>query len=356
MVDAVIDKVTISSPSFIPDHIHIVNHTDLLLHASDASANAYFETSTSTRTRVTIDGLRISIEDIAYYVNVKGPFYTGWLDNGLLTVDIGQKRVEGDGVSITLDLEFPSHDSENPTEGDILRVLEAKVDVPGLTFSLDQTRHWIFNKLVTEPLLGPLVRTAVSLVLSSQIKGALEALNLKLCATRDEAVALKGANSGPLRLEDYWEALLRPNEPSPTQSSPSVDEIVNEDPRLELTTHVQTEATGKGIIRTTIVEDGEGEPQSETVLAIGIGEQILPGLGGPNTEPPPTLVEQGREALDELDQVRKKAKTTIESTRDEANDATEQIRQRAASAGERLQRKKSRMEKNPDWRSHAFDL
>lgn len=355
-LDAVIDKVTITSPSFIPDHIRITNHSDLLLRASEGATDAYFETSTSTRTRIVIDGLRISIEDIAYYVNAKGPFYTGWLDNGLLTVDIGQKQTEGDGLSVTLDLEFPSQEGQTPNHGDILKVLEAKVDIPGLTFSLDQTRHWIVNKLITQPLLGPLVRTGISLALSSQIKAGLEALNNQLCTIRDKTKAFKGGEPSSLRLEDYWQALIQPEEPSPPPSIAPSDDIHNGETSPGPTTHVQTETTGKGIIRTTLVEDAEGEPQSETVLAIGIGEQILPGVGGPDTKPPPTLVEQGREALDELDDARKKAKTRIQTTREEVNDATEQVRHRAAIAGERLQRKKSRMAKNPDWRSHAFDL
>ena len=357
-LDMVVDKVTLASPSFIPDHIQVTNHTDFLLRASDATTDAYFDTSTSTRTRIVIRGLRISVEDIAYYLNAKGPFWLGWLDNGLLTIDVGGKRVEGDGVSLVLDIEVPSQENrERDRDHDLFRVLDAKVDVPGLVFSLNQTRHWIFNTLVTQPLLGPLVRTGISLVLSAQIKASLEALNTRLCTLRDKAQAMHGGDSSALSIEDYWAAFTQSQEvtpPSPDVSMHSASasqEEQEESPQV----HVETEATTKGIIRTTVTENSNGETQ-ETVLAIGIGEQVLPGLGGPDVEPSPTLAEQGRAALDELDQVRKGAKEQVGQVRDEAVEANEVVRDRLEAAGARLQRRRSRFSKNPDWKSSAFDL
>lgn len=352
-LDMVVDRVTLASPSFVPDHIQVTNHTEFLLRASDGTTDAYFDTSTNTRTRIVVRGLRISVEDIAYYLNAKGPFWLGWLDNGLLTIDVGGKRVEGDGVSLSLDIEVPSQENRQG-DHDLFRVLDAKVDVPGLAFSLDQTRHWIFNTLVTQPLLGPLVRTGISLVLSAQIKAGLEALNNHLCTLRDKAQAMHGGDSSDLSIEDYWAAFTQSKEAVPTSSDQSVHSA-SPSQEQELQTHVETEATTKGIIRTTITENPNGETQ-ETVLAIGIGEQVLPGLGGPDVEPSSTLANEGRAALDDLDQVRKNAKEQVGQVRDEAVEANEVARSRLLAAGTRMQQGRSRFAKNPDWKSSAFDL
>jgi hypothetical protein len=355
-LDIVVDKVTLASPSFIPDHVQISNYTDFSLRASDATPDSYFETSTSTRTRVLIRGLRISVEDIAYYLNAKGPFLTGWLDNGLLTVDVGGKRVEGDGVSIALDIEVPSRESREGDQ-DLFRVLDAKVDVPGLAFSLKQTRHWIFNTLVTQPLLGPLVRTGVSLVLSAQIKAGLEALNTRLCSLRDKAREIHGKESSALLIEDYWEAFTQSQQKETRIHSPG-NSICSDSPSHDrgTQTRVETEATTKGIIRTTVTEDPDGETQSETVLAIGIGEQILPGLGGPDIEVVPTLTEQGREVLEDLDQLQKGAKSQVKEVVGEVTDANEVTRARLSAAAAQMQRRRSQFAKDPDWRSSAFEL
>lgn len=355
-LDMVIDKVTLASPSFIPDHIQVTNHTEFILRASSAVRNEdrFYRSSTTTRTRVVVDGLRISIEDIAYYLNAKGPFWSGWLDNGLLTIDVGGKQVIGDGISLMFDVEVPS--LEDRSSGDYLfKVLDAKVDVPGLAFQMKQTRHWIFNTLVTQPLLGPLVRTATSLILSAQIKRALESLNSSLCDLRAKAQRVTGKHTNELKFMDYWEAITHHQEPAPSHTA-SVRSQSPTTVEQEPHTHVETETTTKGIIRTTVVEDAEGEPQSETVLAIGIGEQILPGLGGPTPEQPPTLVEQTRKALDELDEARREARDTAKTAIQDVRHATEDVRQRKASAEERIPDKKAKLSKVPDWRSSNFDI
>ncbi|KAG8760217.1 hypothetical protein FRC14_003648 [Serendipita sp. 396] len=352
-LDLVIDKVTLASPSFVPDHLRIINHTELELRASDAIEEGFMESSSSTRTRINIDGLRISIEDIAYYLNAKGPLCLGWMDNGLITVDVGEKRVEGEGISILLDLEIPSSEVRQATDK-VFRVLDAKVDVPGLTFSLDQTRHWIFNALVTQPLLGPLVRTGLSMALSSQIKSSLEAFSNTLSSLHQKAKALHSGDASSVTLEDYWGAFTYPD--SPTTSPSHETSSASLSPSPDVHTQVETEVTTKGVVRRTRVENLEGEIQSETVLAIGVGEQILPGLGGPEIEDPPTLAEQGREALGDLEELRQKAKGKAAATIEEADGIRETVKERIALAGKRTGRTKARDVKSPDWRSPAFDL
>ncbi|KAG8834792.1 hypothetical protein FRC17_007109 [Serendipita sp. 399] len=354
-LDLVIDKVTLASPSFVPDHIRVTNHAEVELRASEAVEQGFMKSSSSTRTTVKIDGLRISVEDIAYYLNAKGPLCLGWMDNGLLTIDVGGKRVEGEGLSILLDIEVPSSESQ-PTTDDIFKVLSAKVDIPGLAFSLDQTRHWIFNTVVTQPLLGPAVRAGLSLVLSSQIKALLESVNESLRSLRNKAANLRGGDVNSVTLEDYWNAVTHKDISDPDTSANHGSSGASTPPSTDVHTRTETEVTTKGIVRTTIVDDAEGEPQSETVLAIGIGEQILPGLGGPDIEDPPTLTEQAREALDELDDVRKAAQGKAAAATEEVDDVRETVRERIATAGDRMRRTRARVVKEPEWRSVVFDL
>lgn len=352
-LDMVVDKVTLASPSFVPDLIQVTNKTDFLLRASDATDDAYFDTSTSTRTRIVVRGLRLSIENIAYYLNAKGPCWLGWLDNGLLTIDIGGKRVEGDGVSLVLEIEVPSQ-KDRERDHDLFRVLDAKVDVPGLAFSMNQTRHWLFNTLVTQPLLGPLVRTGISFVLSAQIKSGLEALNARLSTLRDKSQAMHKGDSSALSIADYWAAVTHSEEATPP-SPETLGGSASHSQEHEIHKHVETEATTKGIIRTTVTENPDGETH-ETLLAIGISEQVLPGLGGPNVEPSSTLVDEGRSALNDLDRVRQDATNRVGQVRDEAVEASEVVRSRLVAAGERMQQGRSLFAKKSDWKSSAFDL
>ena len=374
-LDLVFDRLTLSSPAFIPDHIHITNYSDVLLDASDATPGGSYEFTSSTRSKITIDGLRISARDIAYYLNAKGPVYTGWLDSGLLTIDVGQQGTGGEGIKVAVELEFASQKLSHTDDSDLFKVLEVKVDVPGLKFILNDTRHWIFNKVILQPLAGPIIRRLLSFVLSAQIRNYLETLNRSLAGIRDAATT--HADGASPSLQDYLIALLtqgqaggrsggfrRSRAPSPSSSrfgesgSDHSSESRNEEEgaadTIKTRTHI--EPTAKGIIRTSITETVEGDPINETSIAVGIGEQILPGVGGPNEELAPTLVDEARRAMDEVDHLREQVGRGATEVKTEINKTRDIVQQRMERAAVRLQKQREREGRKGGWRSNAFDL
>ena len=376
-LDLVFDRLTLSSPSFIPDHIRITNYSDVLLDASDATSDGSYEFTSSTRSKIAIDGLRISAQDIAYYMNAKGPVYTGWLDSGLLTIDVGQQGTSGGGIKIAVDLEFASQKLSHTDNVDLFKVLEVKVDVPGLKFILNDTRHWIFNKVILQPLAGPIIRRLLSFVLSAQIRNYLETLNRSLARIRDTATTHADGDGASPSLQDYLIALLtqgqagglgggfrRSRTPSPSSSrfrgrgSDHSSESRNEEEgaadTIKTRTHI--EPTAKGIIRTSITETVDGDPINETSIAVGIGEQILPGVGGPNEELTPTLVDEARRAMDEVDHLREQVGRGATEVKTEINKTRDIVQQRMERAAVRLQKQREREGRKGGWRSDAFDL
>jgi len=373
-LDLVVDRLNLSSPSFIPDHIHITNYSDVLLDASDATSDGSLRFASTTRSKIAVDGLRISARDIAYYINAKGPMYTGWLDNGLLTIDVGQQSSVGEGIKVEVELEFASRRLGHTDDDSLFKVLAVKVDVPGLTFTLDDTRHWIFNKVILQPLAGPIIRKLLSFVLSAQIRNYLDTLNRSLVGIRDTATA--NASGAPPTLWDYLHALItqaqagsrseefqRSLTPSPSSSrfeghgSDCRSESHNEAGAAEnIWIHTRMEPTTKGIIRTSITETADGNRINETSIAVGIGEQILPGVGGPNRELAPTPVDGARGALDEIDSLRKRIAREATGAREETKKAKDIVRQRTEAATVRLQKRLEREGQQAGWRSNAFDI
>ena len=375
-LDLVVDRLTLSSPSFIPDHIRITNYSCVVLNASDATPDGSYRFASTTRSNIAIDGLRFSARQLAYYVNARGPIYTGWLDNGLLTIDVGQQLAVSEGIKVEVELEFSSH-SWNPAEGNnLFKVLEVKVDVPGLKFTFDDTRHWIFNRIILQPLAGPIIRKLLCFILSAQIRNGLVNLNRSLIGIQDTAIAAScGASPS---LWDYLSALLTQNHagsrrggefqrspaPSPSSSrfrgdgSDYCSESHNEEEVAadDIHTRIRTEPTAKGIIRTSITETADGSPINETSIAVGIGQQILPGVGGPNQELTATLVDEAREALGEIDSVRKRIDQEANGVKAETKKSRDVIRQRVERATVRLQKQREREERKGGWRSSAFDL
>ena len=374
-LDLVVDRLTLSSPSFIPDHIHITNYSDILLSASDATSDGSYQFASSTRSKIAIDGLRISAQDIAYYVNAKGPVSTGWLDNGLLTIDVGQQATGGGGIKVEVELEFASRKLGHNDDANLFEVLEVKVDVPGLKFILNDTRHWIFNKVILQPLAGPIIRKLLSFVLSAQIRNCLDTLNRSLVRIRDTAITYaNGASPSP---RDYLHALLtqyhagsrsrelqrsRPPSPSSSRLRGRGSDFNSESPNEEegaadtVKTRTRIEPTVKGIIRTSITETAAGNPINETSIAVGIGEQILPGVGGPNQELAPTIINEARGAMDEVDSLREQVEQGATEVKAETKKTRDIVHQRIERANVRLQKRRGREGQKGGWRSSAFDL
>jgi hypothetical protein len=338
LIDLVVDHLIFSSASFLPDHIQIVNSNDVRYSADGPSR-------IDSMTRIHIDGLRLSARLISYFYHVKSSFF-GWEDSGLLNVEIGEQSISGEGLQVDIELRLDDPESNPDVDpASFYTVSDVKVDIPGLAFQIHRSRHWIINTLL-QPFLAPTVRWQLGPLLSTKIKEGLEQLNERAAEIRRRAIMLSGQDrawdrSASVPLSAYWEAVLA--------STPAPEEVEElESP----TTHTETHATLKGVVRTTETEE------SETVMAIGLGEQILPGVGGPDPSEDARreLVEGGRKAVGEVQETAEQAAREVRDTADDIAETGAKLKDGVGRAVDKGETKKRAEGKSGGWKSNAFDL
>ena len=338
-VDAVLDSLNISSLSFIPDNVTITNWSEIHIVASDEARMA---SSTSliqeahTRSRLHINGLRISVDDLAYYANVRGPSFLGYMDSGLLTLDVGTKGAPNEGL--LLDIEIEADESGS------FKVIDVKVDVPGLNFSIRKSRHWILNSVVLQPLLGPVVRQGVKWVVAQQVRALLEDAAGKMTrATRE-------ASEEETWVDWVWTVLT-------SYSSPEGEDEEDDDDEDPLSAEPQavtsTSVTTKGLIHTSHVP--ATLPSQDTVIAIGIGEQVVHDAPLPSQDVEPT-VETQRNALDELQERVENVEQRVEDATTQVKETRDQARDEILQAGDRWRARDLVERRRRGWRSDAFNL
>jgi len=389
-LDAAIDALLVSASgantpaaaSLVPDRIRIANYSEIQvqMHEEDQQStwlpgHASGRTSAYTRTRVHVDGMRVAARDIAYYVRYKGwRDLIGYEDQGLLSIEVGERQARGQGLSIDVELEFEGeqdtgradpHSALLDSVGDamaeesLFRVTDVKVDVPGLQFSIDRSRYWILNKALLQPLAGAAARTAASYVLAQQIRTVLESCGRLGARVKRKAEELCDQQKSSVQdtsrpsFENYWQAILQDvGAPASKGDGSNAGEENNE--------HVETTTTAtlKGVVRTTVTqplpEASHPPTPDETVLAVGIAPQILPGKGGPAgglDDDEYGTRDFAREALsevqgriDDTEETLQLAAERMIETRDSVDEAVsrEQV-------VERLERKKN------GWRSRVFE-
>ncbi|RPD68333.1 hypothetical protein L226DRAFT_617588 [Lentinus tigrinus ALCF2SS1-7] len=311
------------------------------------------QTRTQTRARVHVEGMRVSAHHVAYYVLYKGAQCcemplpcTSYEDEGLISVDIGETAASsatGTGLSFDVELEFDSsppgssgRDSgwlsfltgDSGSDGDkqngdsqpqpLFRVTDVHVDVAGLHISLTRSKHWLLNSLLVQPLAGPVARAAVGWVLRGQIRGALEAaadfggrLRSRVQQKASRGQEQQGdCDTATPSAEDWWNALLEEVGVSNAAGDGAEDDdndndndsdLCSEEDAEEMGTEplveTRTRATVQGIVRTTVTQASPSAEPEESVLAVGIGAQVLPGRGGPYGASAPEVLEDGMEGV-----------------------------------------------------------
>ncbi|CAE7099121.1 unnamed protein product [Rhizoctonia solani] len=369
-LDAVVDDVTFRAPSFIPDHVRVENWSEIRVKGSDAAAEDNerrgrdWVVEGDSTMRVHIDGLRITANEIAYFFHLKTTLL-GYRDNGLLSIDIGHESTVGQGVNLDVaietDLDPSAHSAIAPESDDpppsFFRVKSATVDVPGLDFTLARTHHWILNALV-QPFLGPAVRAGVRMALSQSIIGGLQALDRKLGevyaqAKEDSPNSRAHANDAGDEpgLWDWWNAFLKGHKNAHDTDEESDDEDEQAEPETN------TQVTMKGVIRTTHQPATDTQAESETVLAVGVAEQILPGLGGPeNGSHVPEIAERARDALDDVQNAAEDATDRVAEVERDVEAAAGDAKGKAAQAVERMEERRDVERRRKGWKSKAFDF
>ena len=346
-VEIALDSIVLNSPtslrSLMPDSIHITNHNDLHITQHGDPHRENF-------VRVRVEGLRMTIRDLEYYLQYKG--LIGYEDEGLVSIFAGDDC--GQGLNLEIDLEFNT--DIDPAKVDYgFKVLKVHTAVSGLHFSIDESKHWIFNKVLLQPLAGPIVRKTFERVASGYIRDGLEAISRFVADVERDAMETVTPGTGP-DFNQYWSAALKCLNSSGRHSSPYPGESQEYAPNAT----TRTEATLKGIIRTTETEptsNGDaGEPEV-TTLAVGVAPQILPGKAVTPATRADTLAQEGRDVVEEVEgavkQTQKTVKDLTESIPNESQargiyDTTKQ------KASER--RNAEAVDQSDGWRSDAFDL
>jgi hypothetical protein len=382
-LDVAVDSLWLTVPSnstaLVPDHLLVQNWSELSLDmvyhhqpaGNDASASggATGLLQTISRVRIHVDGIRVSAHDIGYYLKYKG--LIGYEDEGLLSIDVGghSATAVGQGLSADIDIETTMTTSrstphEVPSLSGPFRVQAVKVDIPGLTFSINRSKHWILNKLVLQPLAGPIVRRLLAGELERQIRSVLERTARIFGEVVEDANSniseeANGREEIAVAFEDYCMAFLRKAQALlGSASEGTIDDGQAAGPRV--TSQTTTTATLKGIMHTIVTQV---EPfgnsvhlptPEETVIAVGGGAQMFPHKGGPYDEGR-SGAEPGGIADNLVDGMAEVA-DAVGRTTSEVVEAAVDAREEIARAEERKAQRESVEIQRRGWRSEAFDL
>ncbi|KDN50250.1 hypothetical protein RSAG8_01586, partial [Rhizoctonia solani AG-8 WAC10335] len=222
--------------------------------------------------------------------------------------------------------------------------------------TLAGAHDWILNSLA-QPLLGPAVRAGVRMALSQSVIAGLQALDRKLGevyaqAKENSSSSRTQANDSEVEpgLWDWWDAFLKGHDKN-VHDTDSEDEEEQPEPQTE------TQVTTKGVIRTTHQPATDTQAESETVLAVGVAEQILPGLGGPeNGSHVPEITERARDAIDDVQSAADNATNLVAEVQNDAEAAAGDAKGKAVRAAERMEERRDVERRRRGWKSKAFDL
>lgn len=163
-VEFVIDNLTISSVSFVPDNLVITNHSEFAarrIGKTDASAGI------DSNTRVRFDGLRFAAKDVSFWVRRPGAIILSE-ERGLLDFSLSGSGLSGD-ISLAL------ADEENDDET-YFKVVKSKVNLKNLNIKIHDNYHYILSTIFT-PLLKAALKLSLESVLSAKIAEAFEFLD-----------------------------------------------------------------------------------------------------------------------------------------------------------------------------------
>lgn len=323
-LDALVLNTSSTASTLMPDHIRFANWNELVIDVGE-------ETIRKNRVRVHVDGLRLSIKDLAYYIRYKG--FLGYEDQGLISVFAGERP--GQGLTLDIDIEIGVDLVDDEAKASF-ETKDVQTSVKGLRFSINQSHHWILNKIIVQPFAGPIVRRVFESVVAQYIRTGLDtAARFAKSVQRD--VRKHVPEVATPSLNDYWSAILR-------QSAS------REEPPPQT---VHTETTIKGIIRTTHGDTDSSvlNTPPETTIAIGIGPQILPDKGLVTAGD--TTAQVARDALNEVDDVVNGVKG---KTREVVGGVREQTQGLSDGTTRRFEQRKKVEKKTGGWQSSAFDL
>lgn len=342
--------------SLIPDHVVVENWNEIRLEASAPTYEPPFPSppviQTATRTRIHIDGLRIRAHKVGYYMQYFGLCGLGWEDAGFISIDFGRSDRVGNGLSLDIDLEMESRgdDAFYPIYP-AFRVKDIRVSIPGLHFKLDQSRHRIINKLVVEPFAPSIIRYLICKSLETQIYNTIERINRFIIEVHREIRRIRrtrdSMQSGDdsMTWDDYWSAICYV----------AGNRIYLLDEEDDVAVHSDTKVTLQGVVHDRVLHDiissPDSNPTSETIIAVGIGPQILPEREPPKKGAIKAVREEINAAVEGVEHAAGKAKQFGSETVNTSTKTKENVQ----GARERGKMREGVERERDGWRSPAFD-
>ena len=346
-VEIALDSIVLTSPtslgSLMPDSIHITNHNDLHI-------TQHGDSHRENLVRLRVEGLRMTAQDLEYYFQYKG--LIGYEDEGLISIYAGDDP--GQGLNFEVDLEFNT--DIDPAEAEYgFKVSKVHTTVSGLHFSIDESKHWIFNKVLLQPLAGPVVRKTFEHFASGYMRDSLEAISRFVADVERDAIKAAVPGVKP-DFNQYWSAALKLLGSSGQHPPPHPGESREHAPKI--TTH--TEATLKGIVRTTETEPASngdaGEPEV-SAMAIGVAPQILPGKAVAPASRIDGAAQEGRNVIEEVEGVVERAKDTAKDLIESVPAESQARRMHDHTRGRADKRRNAEAtDQDGGWRSDAFNL
>ncbi|KAL8280517.1 hypothetical protein RQP46_007165 [Phenoliferia psychrophenolica] len=319
-LDLAIDAPPFLSTSFIPDSIRFDTNTSLHISPFTPSHPNSF-TSTST---LSLEGLRMSTDDVGYYVKYK-EFCLPFIESGLLDLHFGTSKSGGIGASV----DFSTATTPNHDRKTLFDVHNSAITIESFDVRPHQSSHPILMWFL-RPILTRIVRKQLESVLEEQVRGLLE-LSSRVgweIRERSKGSGWRGIFSATVDVvvNGYEDEEEKPDETNDAVQA-AIEEAAAEEQASTL--HV----SGKGI--TIDLEAGQ----------VGVGAEglVLP-LGDAATPiPRPTVVEIVQEHSKEA--VGEGARAA-----DALLDGVEQLGQAVGDFGEEVAEERE----NVGWRSDAF--
>lgn len=282
-------------------------------------------------------------------------------------------------------------DAEREPSPPLFSVVDVDVELRGLHFRFDKSRHWIINTLFVQPLAGPVVARVVKQSMEKKIREMMDDLAVGLgemsrdAARRAEKRQKSSDEEEGLSqtLRDWWGAMLKVG---PTIFGRSA--IDNEDGRVDVQTKSNVETTSKGFIYKNVVTTkiaDEVEPagipatyfnpitntmepvnlsmadidseyraphtetdEEETVIAVGGGAQLFPGKPGAYG----VDHEESDETTGLLDTMKQNTAKAIDNAKDSVSKGVDVVE----SAGQRWEERNKKEQTKKTWKSDAFNF
>ncbi|KAF9024064.1 hypothetical protein BDZ89DRAFT_1114842 [Hymenopellis radicata] len=317
----------------MPSSVHVNQSNEV--HLDFASSESTIMQSAS-KIYIHVEGLLagehrevVSLDDLGYYLRYKP--LLGYRDEGVVGVDIcfGGGSDEG-SIDLVVDLTGAMEEEVDAQ----LSVESVKVNLPpsmGLRIELSESRHWILNCLLINPVVLPLATWFVK----KQVEGMMEGV-IKAAVEEIGSLAHVVAVETKENKKSVWCAITH-----------AIGTLL---PESNDETRVEPKVSLKGVQMDIVSQAEGGEPDSTAALAVGVVPQLLAAKGEPAPlESPSGMYER---AVDEIHAAEERVVGEVR----EVGKGVGALREETDNASQRMVSEAATYERICGWRSDAFDI